>query len=68
MLQRSAESWVEPQSEIKIATNIGEITFGGRVFVNVVSHKYIGLIDIGEMCFIPNNVHTELCNGVRELK
>ena len=28
-LQQSAESWVESQSEIKIATNIGEMTFGG---------------------------------------
>ena len=29
-VQQSAESWVEPQSEIKIAKNIGEMTFGGR--------------------------------------
>ncbi len=28
-LQQSAESWVGPQSEIKIAKNIGEMTFGG---------------------------------------
>ena len=34
----------------------------GRVFVNVVSLKYIGMIYIivGEMCFIPMNVHNEL--------
>ena len=61
---------VDPQSEIKIAKNIGEMTFGGRVFVNVVSLKYIGMIYIneGEMCFIPMNVHNELFNGVRQLR
>ena len=59
---------MEPQSEIKIAQNIGEMTFGGRVFVNVVSHKYIGMINVDEMCFIPVNVHTELFNGVRQLR
>ena len=38
---------------------IGEMTFGRRVFVNVVSIKYIGMIyiNVGEMCFIPMNVH-----------
>ena len=61
---------MEPQSEIKIVKNIGEIRFGGRVFVNVVSLRYIGMIDInvGEMCFIPMNVHNELFNGVRQLR
>ena len=31
----------------------------GRVFVNIVSLKYIGMIyiNVGEMCFIPINVH-----------
>ena len=43
-LQQSAESWVELQSEIKIATKIWEMTFGGGFFVNVVSLKYIGMI------------------------
>ena len=62
---------MEPQSEIKIAKNIGEITemtFGGRVFVNVVSLRYIDMIyiNVGEMCFIPMNVHNELFNGVRQ--
>ena len=28
-LQQSAKSWVEPQSEIKIAKNVGEMTFEG---------------------------------------
>ncbi len=34
----------------------------GRVFVNVVSLIYIGMIyiNVGEMCFIPMNVHNEL--------
>ena len=47
-----------------------EITFGGRVLVNVVSLKYIGMIytNVGEMCFIPMNVHNELFNGVRQLR
>ena len=27
-LQQSAQSWVEPHSEIKIAKNIGKMTFG----------------------------------------
>ena len=45
-LQQSAESCVGPQSEIKIAKKIYyEVTFG-RVFVNVVSLKYIGMIYI----------------------
>ena len=38
----------------------------GRVFVNVVSLKYIGMIYI--MCFIPMNVHNELFNGVSQLR
>ena len=44
------------------------MTFG-RVFVNVVSLRYIGMIyiNVGEMCFIPMNVHNELFNGVRQL-
>ena len=31
---------------------------------------YIGMINInvGEMCFIPMNVHNELFNGVRQLR
>ena len=47
--------------------NIGEMTFGGGIF-NVVSLKYIGMIhiNVGEMCFIPMNVHNELFNGVRQ--
>ena len=32
----------------------------GRVFVNATSVKYIGMINVGEMCFIPMNVHNEL--------
>ena len=42
----------------------------GRVFVNVVSLKYIGMryTNVGEMCFIPMNVHNELFNGVRQLR
>ena len=61
---------MEPQSEIKIAKNIGEMTFGGRVFVNVVSLRYIGMIyiNVGEMRFIPLNVHNELFNGVRQFR
>ena len=50
---------------------IGEITFGGVfVVVNVVSLKYIVIvyINVGEMCFIPMNVHNELFNGVRQLR
>ena len=41
----------------------------GRVFVNVVSLKYIGMIyiNVGEKCFIPMKVHNELFNGVRQL-
>ena len=40
------------------------------MFVNVVSLKYIGMIyiNVGEMCFIPMNVHNELFNGVRQLR
>ena len=42
---------MEPQSEIKIAKNIGEMTFGGGFFVNVVSLRHIGMmyINVGEM-------------------
>ena len=44
----------------------------GRVFVNVVSLKYIGMIylkiNVGEMCFIPMNIHIEQFNGVRQLR
>ena len=42
----------------------------GRVFVTVVSLRYIGMIyiNVGEMCFIPMNVHNELFNGVRQLR
>ena len=67
--QSAAESWAEPKSEIKIAKQINEITFG-IFFVNVVSVKYIGMIciNVGEMCFIPINVHIELFNGVRQLR
>ena len=44
------------------------MTFGGGIF-NVVSLKYIGmiLINVGEMCFIPMNIHNERFNGVRQL-
>ena len=57
------------QSENKLQKNMGEMTFGGGIF-NVVSLKYIGMIHInmGEMCFIPMNVHNELFNGVRQLR
>ena len=36
----------------------------------LVSLKYIGMINInvGEMCFIPMNIHNELFNGVRQLR
>ena len=46
------------RSEIKIAKKIGGMT-SGKVFVNVVSLKYIGMmyINVGEMCLIPMNVH-----------
>ena len=59
---------MEPQSGIKTAKNIGEMTFGGGFFVNVVSLKYIGMINVGEICFIPMNVHHKLFNGVRQLR
>ena len=26
------------------------------------------LVNVGEMCFIPTNVHNELFNGVRQLR
>ena len=49
---------------------IGDIIFLGRVFVNVVSLKYIGLIylNVGEMCFIPMNIHSEQFNRVCQLR
>ena len=57
------------QSEKKLQKSIGEMTFGGGIF-NVVSLKYIGMIhiNVGEMCFIPMNVHNELFNGVLQLR
>ena len=57
------------QSENKLQKNIVEMTFGGGIF-NVVSLKCIGMIhlNVGEMCFIPMNVHNELFNGVRQLR
>ena len=38
--------------------------------VNVVSLRYNGMIyiNVGEMCYIPMNVHNELFNGVRQLR
>ena len=50
---------MEPQSGKNITTNIDEMTFGGVFLVNVVSLKYIGMIyiNVGELCFIPINVH-----------
>ena len=38
--------------------------------MNVVSLKYVGMIyiNVGEMCFIPMNIHNELFNGVRQLR
>ena len=38
--------------------------------VNVVSLKYIGMIyiNVGEMCFIPMDVHNEMFNGVHQLR
>ena len=45
--------------------NIGEMT--GRLLY-VVSLKYIGMMPIGEMCFIPMNIHNELLNDVRQLR
>ena len=69
-LHHSAESWVEPQNEIKMAQNYRWNDIWGRVFVNVVSVKYIGMIyiNVGEMWFIPMNVYNELFNGVRQLR
>ena len=34
------------------------------------SDTFIGMIyiNVGEMCFIPMNVHNELFNGVRQLR
>ena len=48
---------MEPQSGNKL----GEMTFGGGVFVNVVSLKYIGMIylNVCEMVFIPMKIHNE---------
>ena len=50
-LHHSAESWVEPQNEIKMAKNYRWNDIWGRVFVNVVRVKYIGMIyiNVGEM-------------------
>ena len=69
-LHHLAESWVEPQNEIKIEQNYRWNDIWGRVFVNVVSLKYIGMIyiNVGEMWFIPMNVYNELFNGVRQLR
>ena len=53
---------MEPQSKNK---NIGEITFGeGFCKCQPEIHWY----NVGEMCFIPMNVHNELFNGVRKLR
>ena len=68
-LQQSAESLAENQSEVKIAKNIGEMTFGGG-FCKCCQpqiHWYDICINVGEMCFIPMNVSNELFNGVRQL-
>ena len=52
-----------PYSEIKLATkDRNEAKQEGRVFVNVVSFKYIryalgAYINVGETSFIPMNVH-----------
>ena len=61
---------MEPKREIKMAKHICEMTFRGRVFIHVVSLKYIGMryINVGEMCFFPMNVHNELFNGVRQFR
>ena len=61
---------MEPQSVIQIAKKVGENDIWGVFLVNVVSLKYIGMvfINVGEMCFIPMNVHIELFNGVRQLR
>ena len=61
------ESWVEPQSGKNSDTHI---LFGGRFRNKVVSLKHIGMtyINVGEMCFIPMNVHNELFNGVRQFR
>ena len=52
---------MEPHNE----KNICEMTFG-----DAVSLKYIGMIyiNVGEMCFIPMNIHNERLNGVRQLR
>ena len=61
---------MEPQSEKKIAKKLMSNDIWGRVFVNAVSLKYIGMIyiTVGEMCFVPINVHNELFNSVRQLR
>ena len=41
--QQRPESWVQPQSEIKIAKNCCEMTLWRRFFVNVVSLKNNGI-------------------------
>ena len=55
-----------PQSKIKIATKYRWNDIWGRISVNVVSLRYIGMIylHVGEMCFILMNVHNELFNSV----
>ena len=60
------ESWVEPQS----GKNSDTYYLGGDFVIKVVSLKYIGMtyINVGEMCFIPMNVHNELFNGVRQFR
>ena len=56
----------------KIANKINGMTFWGGIFVNVVSLKYIDrpmiFLNVGEMCFIPMNMHNEQFNGVRQLR
>ena len=46
------------------------IDFGEVFFVNIVSLKLICMIyvNVGEMGFIPMNVHNQLFNGVRQLR
>ena len=58
---------MEPQSEKKIDFFSGNDIWG-KVFVNVVSLKYMIYTNVGETCFIPMNVHNELFNGVRQLR
>ena len=58
----------EPKSEIKITKQIGEITFGGgfcKCCQRQIHWCRVIYINVGEMCFIPMNIHIELFNGVR---